>query len=181
MGATFIKEWRPVDTDFQNRFNWEGDRLPCSKSLVVLPEEVIISVYLNGTATWDTLVMPQTGELVLEDGFNFIQDFITSDCTEGEVHFKHWRPSSWFDPDQWQLSDPDGINIRFPQAVPHSERVPCQHDSVHLSNKHSLSVTFDNVASITVGQIKYGEQVMRQKEKMRVIIQMIIRFCFYRR
>ena len=129
---------------------------------------MVISVYVNGTAAWNTLVMPQTGELVLDDGFNLMDPTTPgSNCPPGEIHFKHWRPSSWFDPDQWQLSDPDGTIIRQPLAVPHSERIPCSHDSVHLSDRHSLSVDFDNVASITVGQIRYGEQVIPLKSQPR--------------
>jgi hypothetical protein len=155
----YIKEWRPADTDWQNKDNWEGGALPCWRSRVVLPEEVVISVFLNGSVAWSELVMPQTGELVLEDLTLNAPETIQERCSNQEIKFKNWRPSSWFDPDRWQIAESDGTIVPQPLAIPHSERIPCAHDSVHLLKRHSLSVDFNRINSLTVGQIKYGDQV----------------------
>ena len=88
-----IKEWHPPDTDWQNRNNWDGGKLPCWRSRVVLPDEVVISIFLNGTAAWNELVMPQTGELVLDD-LTFNGDARQENCNEEEVKFKNWKPGS---------------------------------------------------------------------------------------
>lgn len=132
----------------------------------MLPEEVVVSIFVNGTVGWKSLVMPQTGELVLEDvTFSDViaQPTLGESCPSGEVRFINWRPDSWFDPDLWRLSTPDGtLVVEDGQpllAVPHAERVPCVLDSVHLSDRHSLSVDFNHYESLTVGQIKYGEKV----------------------
>ncbi len=152
-----IKEWHPPDTDWQNRNNWDGGKLPCWRSRVVLPEEVVISIFLNGTVAWNELVMPQTGELVMDD-LTFNAD-TQEHCNGEDVKFKNWKPGSWFDPDLWQIADADGTVIQQPLAIPHSDRIPCSHDSVHLMKRHSLSVDFNKVNALTVGQVKYGEQV----------------------
>lgn len=101
--------------------------------------------------------MPQTGELVLD---NLILDVDTQQaCNHEEVQLKNWKPGSWFNPDDWLIAEADGAVIQQPLAIPHSERIPCAHDSVHLSNRHSLSVDFSQIHSLTVGQVKYGDQV----------------------
>lgn len=157
--AQHIKEWHPADTDWQNKDNWEGGTLPCWRSQVVMPEEVVISVFLNGSVAWSELVMPQTGELVLDD-LTLNVDTPQEHCNnQGEVKFKNWKPSSWFNPDRWQIAESDGTIVPQPLAIPHSERIPCAHDSVHLLKRHSLSVDFNRINSLTVGQIKYGDQV----------------------
>lgn len=130
----------------------------------MLPEEVVVSIYLNGTVGWKSLTMPQTGELVLEDvDLTVGQEVQQQSCQSGEVRFINWQPGSWFDPDLWRLSNSDGaLVVEEDQpllAVPHAERIPCERDSVHLSDRHSLSVDFNRVQSLTVGQIKYGEKV----------------------
>lgn len=153
----YIKEWHPVDTDWQNKNNWEGGQLPCWRSRVVLPEEVVISIFLNGTVAWNELVMPQTGELVLDE--LTLNADTQEHCNSQEIKFKNWKPSSWFDPDRWQISESDGMVIPQPLAIPHSERIPCAQDSVHLLKGHSLSVDFNRINSLTVGQVKYGDQV----------------------
>ncbi|EFX72558.1 hypothetical protein DAPPUDRAFT_254308 [Daphnia pulex] len=161
----YIKEWRPADTDWQNKDNWEGGALPCWRSRVVLPEEVVISVFLNGSVAWSELVMPQTGELVLEDlTLNAPETSQERYCSNQEIKFKNWRPSSWFDPDRWQIAESDGTIVPQPLAIPHSERIPCAHDSVHLLKRHSLSVDFNRINSLTVGQIKYGDQLLTAEE-----------------
>lgn len=165
-----IKEWSPLDSDWQNRNNWDGGRLPCWRSRVVLPEEVVISVFVNGSVAWSELVMPQTGELVLDD-LTLAVDDTQQPCPLGEVKFKNWRPASWFDPDRWRIAQVDGLVIQQPLAIPHSERIPCAHDSVHLTKRHSLSVDFSRVHSLTVGQVKYDDQV-RFPHTMFL-------FCFY--
>ena len=119
---------------------------------------MVLSIYLNGTVGWKSLAMPLTGELVLDDVELNLAG--SDDCPNGEVHFVNWKPSNWFDPLLWRLSEPDGSDLDEPYlAVPHAERIPCQQDSVHLSDRHSLSVDFDRVESITVGQLKYGDKV----------------------
>lgn len=122
-----------------------------------MPEEVVISVFLNGSVAWSELIMPQTGELVLDDlTFN---DDPRQPCNDEEIRFENWKPGSWFNPDDWLIVQSDGIVIQQPLAIPHSERIPCLHDSVHLSKRHSLSVDFSQIHSLTVGQVKYGDQV----------------------
>ncbi|XP_032785837.2 protein amnionless isoform X2 [Daphnia magna] len=158
----YIKEWHPVDTDWQNKNNWEGGQLPCWRSRVVLPEEVVISIFLNGIVAWNELVMPQTGELVLDE--LTLNADTQEHCNSQEIKFKNWKPSSWFDPDRWQISESDGMVIPQPLAIPHSERIPCAQDSVHLLKGHSLSVDFNRINSLTVGQVKYGDQLLTVEE-----------------
>lgn len=140
-----------MDADWQNRNDWDGGRLPCWRSTVVLPEDAVVSVFVNGSVSWGELVMPQTGELVL-DRVTFATDSNTP-CDSMQVKFRNWQASSWFDPDRW--SDADGSS----SAVPHSERIPCAHDTVHLSDKRALALDFNRIHSITVGQLKYGDKV----------------------
>lgn len=151
MAQAIIKEWRPLDADWSNRNNWDGGLLPCSTSRVVLPEDVVVSVFVNGTVSWRELVMPQTGELVLGK-VTFAMD---GPCQVGEAKFKRWQASSWFDPDRWTPSQEQAL------AVPHSERIPCAHDAVHLSDERALALDFNRIHSITVGQVKYGDKVSK--------------------
>lgn len=102
--------------------------------------------------------MPETGELVLED-LILNADDAKEPCSDDQVKFVNWKPSSWFNPDYWRIAESNGAVIQQPLAIPHSERIPCAHDSVHLSNRHSLSVDFSTVNELTVGQVKYGDQV----------------------
>ena len=78
---------------------------------------------------------------------------------EGEGHFIDWSRGNWYEPQLWQLLDADGVPAPASASVPHSDRVPCSHDSVHLPDDRSLSLDFSGVSSITVGQLRYGQNV----------------------
>ena len=80
-------------------------------------------------------------------------------CHEGEIHFVDWAPGNWLEPQLWQLLDADGAAAPASPSVPHSHRVPCAHDSVHLPDDRSLSLDFTGVQSLSVGQLRYGQHV----------------------
>ena len=151
-----IKFWRP-NTDWQDGSNWLGGKVPCSRSVAVFPEDVVVSVLANGNASWATVILPANGELILEDGWSLGDAH--DDCLQTEVHFEGATQRSWFAVDNWILYDKDD-RVTDVSPVPHSERIPCRQDVVILPQEHSFSIDFHRAPQIHISRLKYGEQVI---------------------
>ncbi len=153
----WVKEWQP-NTDWQNGINWANQQLPCAQSLIQLPRDAVVSLYLAGRTSWGTLILPDRGELVLENDWSLVTTGEEVTCRdEAPVRgFTNWRPHSWFHPANWAIRQADVS----PDAVPHSERIPCARDTVLLPDRHGFLIDFNGWSwPLTIGALKYGQQV----------------------
>jgi len=156
-----IKRWLP-DTDWHNRRNWRNEQLPCAASEVLLPEEAVLSIYVNGSVSWKTLVLPDSGELILDDDWRLADAAEEEPCQIQRAVFLNWQPRSWFHPDHWSILDENRDALESIRAVPHSDRIPCVTDEVLLPDRHGFSVDWHRIRwPLTVGALKLGQEVRR--------------------
>ena len=137
---------------------------------MILPQDGAVSIVVDGAAVaFKTLVLADNGQLVLADessvrlgslaaNTSTEESAAAAGCRSGQVSFANWRPRSWFDPSHWTLVDETDAVVDS-LAVPHSDRIPCAHDSVLISDQHGLSIDFNGVQSLTIGALKFGHQV----------------------
>lgn len=62
-----IKQWTS-DTRFETPTNWASGRLPCSGQRASLAHSEALHVYLGSSVSVAGLILPRTGQLVLEHG-----------------------------------------------------------------------------------------------------------------
>ena len=158
-----IKRWLP-DTDWHNRRNWRNEQLPCSASEVLLPEDAVVSIYVNGSVSWKTLILPDSGELILDDDWRLLDPSEEEEpCQIRQAVFLNWHPRSWFHPDHWSIVDENQQDaLESMRAVPHSDRIPCVTDEVLLPDGHGFSVDWHRIRwPLTVGALKLGQEVRR--------------------
>nr|CAD7399894.1 unnamed protein product [Timema cristinae] len=174
------------NTNFKNPANWDVNREPCSKDKVVFPSELQMAVSLpDGDTTLRGLVLPRSGELILPlegsltvTGDHWIQNDEHSGSAGLDVRFTRWQPLEWLNPDNWKglgeteerynpifsmdfgdLHSPIGVNLSSPAnpAIPHSDKVPCETDTVVFPGQSSFSITLPR-ARVSIGQMYFNGQ-----------------------
>lgn len=146
------------DTNFDNPYNWDLARVPCSNDRVIIPSQVESAIRLkDGSTKMKELVLPTNGEIMLPLTGSLL---ITGDsrakdkCPGEDIVFTRSWAAAWLDPANWKT---EGRAATDP--VPHLERIPCTHDHIVFPEGSSFRVRLPEVV-VTVGTISLLGQEM---------------------
>ncbi|PNF23689.1 hypothetical protein B7P43_G02472 [Cryptotermes secundus] len=146
------------NTNFNNPYNWDLARVPCSNDRVIIPSQIESAIQLkDGSTVVKELVLPSNGEIMLPltGSLLITGDFRAKDKCRGEdiVFTRSWS-AAWLDPANWKT---EGRVTTDP--VPHLERIPCTHDHIVFPEGSTFRVHLPEVV-VTVGSISLLGQEM---------------------
>lgn len=150
--STAVVKWVP-NSSFNLPINFLDLKLPCSKKNVVFPNVISGSVGLQSVMEIGSLILPETGEIILEDATIELGGTAEdSNCTEGNSYYLDKATSSWTQAGVWSSS-------RFNEATPDTERVPCYDDFVEFSADAKYTVILPDqeqeVRGVRIGNKSY--------------------------
>ncbi|XP_032511363.2 protein amnionless [Danaus plexippus] len=106
--------------------NFKDGRLPCSKQTVVFPNTVAASVIIESGVSVSGFILPEDGDLIIDDGIIELGEKYDDNCTvNGKAFYFEKSITSWNEPDVW-------ISSKFNKATPDAERIPCYDDVVEF-------------------------------------------------
>ncbi|XP_053214549.1 protein amnionless-like isoform X2 [Panonychus citri] len=150
-----IKIWNlDSNRDESNQWLWNGKL--CPKDRIIYPDQSII--YVDKLLPNQQIVLPNNGEIILDDNFDLSQvdDTIISNCQPVDRRF-NLVYGDWMDPNRWNQSVAgtliNGAWINNP--IPHVDRVPCDQDRVVFPKGSTFQVTVSSILpNLFVGSIE---------------------------
>ncbi|CAH0626854.1 unnamed protein product [Chrysodeixis includens] len=166
-GTTLISaavvKWSPTSSfKLPSKFN---DERPCSELVIVFPENVPGSTRIASAIEVGEIVLPENGELILDDTITITFDSHHADtnCTTTNgtySYYPSWTQFSWKTADVW--SSP-----KFNDATPDSDRIPCYDDIVEFPTEAGYSVELPTapqyVRAIRLGKQSYTSEEFQQR------------------
>ncbi|KAJ8733046.1 hypothetical protein PYW07_015645 [Mythimna separata] len=153
-GTTLISavtvKWLP-NSNFNLPENFIGKKLPCSKQTVVFPRSITGSVDIPPETEVRGFILPENGELILEDLLTFGANPAETNCTEEYAYYLDTAVRSWSQADVW--SSP-----KFNKATPDSDRVPCFNDVVEFPEDTKFTVILPK-ATQHVKEVRVGSEI----------------------
>ncbi|CAB3242860.1 unnamed protein product [Arctia plantaginis] len=154
--ASTVK-WLP-NSSFMLAENYKDGKLPCSKQTVVFPELVIGAIKVASETEVSGLILPEEGELILDDLIMLGADPSDKNCTDGNAYYVDKSSAAWNQADVW--SSP-----RFNDATPDSDRIPCFNDVVQFPQDAKITVTLpketQHVKALYIGNESYSTEDFR--------------------
>lgn len=156
--ASTVK-WVP-NSSFMLPENYKDGKLPCSKQTVVFPELVIGSIKVAYVTEVSGFILPEEGEIILDDLILLGADPLDKNCNDGNAYYVDKSTAAWNQADVW--SSP-----RFNDATPDSDRIPCFNDVVQFPQNAKITVTLpketQHVKSLYIGNESYSTEDFRQR------------------
>ncbi|RZC40115.1 uncharacterized protein BDFB_012663, partial [Asbolus verrucosus] len=141
--------WK-FDVDISNPANWVDGKLAEGCQGVHFAPLNDAPVYIRQLAAQE-LVLPSDGEIDIIDGGS-IEFKDNKKC----IKLKPLNYHDWYDEDSWEKSE----NV----AVPHKERIPCDHDDVVFPKGIHTRVSQDLAPLIETRSIKLGDDLPSNEE-----------------
>ncbi|XP_035892433.1 protein amnionless [Anopheles stephensi] len=156
------KVWLPR-VDFMDISNWIPSGLPSGQQTIVFPSKLNALVALpEGILTVSALILPQQGGLLFPV-HSFLLNVVSQDPASISVAlFKVPGRTPYYSGNNWATYDEQRSLRQAPNAaVPHSERVPCQYETVIFETGKNLPKPIDMQyhESIEVGNVRFGDTI----------------------
>lgn len=140
IASAALVKWVP-NGSFNLPANFKDKKLPCSKQTVVFPDRMTGSVKMQSEEKVKELVLPVDGEIILETLIVLGEDPTETNCTEGYSYYMDQSMSSWAQAGVWS-------SLRFNEATPDSEKLPCEGDDVEFPNAKYTVILPDSMQSV---------------------------------
>ncbi|XP_063146431.1 protein amnionless [Candoia aspera] len=148
------KQWIP-NTNFENASNWDQNRVPCAKDVILFGSSKIVSVFVQASHSLTDMYLPLNGELIMAHGAGFtaFNGSYNPGCeTASEVTFNSAENYEWYDPTLWRAATSlENLDLGKYIFLVDEERVPCQYDDVIFQPETSFQV---NITSEQMIQLK---------------------------
>ncbi|XP_050080836.1 protein amnionless [Anopheles maculipalpis] len=176
------KVWLPR-VDFMDTANWIPMMLPSSEQTIVFPSRLNALVGLpEGILTVSGLILPQQGGLLFP-GHSFSLNVVSQEPSSISVAiFKAPGRTPYYSGANWASYDEQRSSRQAPNAaVPHSERVPCQYETVIFETGNSLPKPIDLQyhESIEVSNVRLGETIEGLENFRNFILSELGQYLFY--
>ncbi|XP_058457748.1 protein amnionless [Malaya genurostris] len=148
------KFWRHT-LEFDNPYNWVSEDLPTTGQSIHFPAKLNAIVSLPVTVNTEFLILPQTGALLIP-GNDFSLIFDNEKKNRKPAGFKTPVRSPYYRTSNWLIIDDSTNTVVYPNsAMPHTERIPCQYETVVFPKKSS-PVDLQYHEAIIVKNINYS-------------------------
>ncbi|XP_025023927.1 protein amnionless, partial [Python bivittatus] len=158
-GGTSIavyKQWIP-NTNFENASNWDQNRVPCAKDVILFGSSKIVSVFVQASHSLTGMYLPLNGEFILAPGAGFaaFDGNYNPGCeTASEVSFNSAENYEWYDPTLWHAATSlENLDLGKYIFLVDEERVPCQYDDVIFQPETSFRVNINSEQMIQLKSI----------------------------
>ncbi|XP_015786855.1 protein amnionless [Tetranychus urticae] len=159
-----VKIWN-LDSNRHEANKWLWDGSLCPQDRIIYPDETVI--YIDKLVRNQQIVLPNNGEIVLDDNLDLIQanDAAVSDCEPVDRRFK-LISGEWMDPMVWNQTLA-GIVVSGSWAnnpIPHVDRIPCTKDRIVFPKGFTFQTFVDfsennlKVKSIQINGVTLNDQ-----------------------
>ncbi|XP_023327575.1 protein amnionless [Eurytemora carolleeae] len=169
LGAERVWQW---SNSLATPSHWSQGRIPCTGQDVELPSEIM---FMSETAEYGKISIEEGGELIFPSTASLtllnkppptMHGKVKEECSmrlESAVYISR-PPGSWMDPSNW--------NSKYPTPIPHTQQVPCKHDTAvfppNMTYKVSLHEQDVRIGGLIISNIQMSGVDWRATKDSRV-------------